>query len=280
MSSIGGSVEASISEASPSAFTQWKTVIATASVLLCYYVILIFTTGHGGLLRHPAVRWAGVGCVMVAIGLGPAWGEYGTAFFLPQSAKVLSLSSREWAKILPRKTIVVIGGHHRAGTTLLWSLMQQHPAIGGFGAQRITGSDYSEGVFLSNGVLPTFGVGRERLAQKPAESIHNDTESLFGAGTYALANRTLVHWTDKSKASLVTQARQTSLMNAWGYQWDKAGSASRPLCAIPLARARCCVSCRVNCLPFESDTPVRVWPTRKCVVGWRRVRPMPSPRGI
>jgi hypothetical protein len=146
--------------AAPTLATQFRTPLAIGCVVLAYYVIIICATQvrmphggpHAGLgrwLRHPGVQWLGIGVGATAVVLGPTFVEYGPNFFLPQHHKMLSISPHQWShQILPRKTVLLVGGHHRAGTTLLWKLLAQHSSIGGFGEQHETGADFSEGVFL------------------------------------------------------------------------------------------------------------------------------------
>ena len=109
-------------------------------------------------------------------------------------------TSTEWREeILPNKVFVLIGGHHRAGTTLLWDMLRHQPEsplhfeltptppspsstgasatptsddpvssqpapsprIVAFGTAHATGADYSEGVFLQD-ILPHFGLGMQQ----------------------------------------------------------------------------------------------------------------------
>jgi hypothetical protein len=172
-----------------------------------------------GMVVPPAV-W--VGCIvgLAVVGCAPAYWTYGVHFFLPLGLKVMHHSSEEWqGTLLPRKTLLFIGGHHRGGTTLLWELLAEHPDIGGFGTTFETGSDYSEGAFLQTG-MPTFGVGSESLTHAgnfPA-----------GLGVYALAPKRHVSWTELTRADKVTAARQQRLLNEWGYFWREAGQWETP----------------------------------------------------
>eukprot|EP01052_Picozoa_sp_SAG31_P022783 SAG31_NODE_1833_length_7137_cov_2.587667_1_plen_360_part_00 len=74
--------------------------------------------------------------------LAPALSWYGFSQFIPPANQRLDVSAGPgWAKVLSNRTVVFIGGPHRAGTTLLWQLLRTHPDILGFGY----GPDYSEG---------------------------------------------------------------------------------------------------------------------------------------
>lgn len=164
-------------------------------------------------------------CIIVGFVLavcGSAYWKYGKNFFLPPGRKMLHHTSSEWQRrLLPQKTLVFVGGHHRGGTTLLWELMSEHPSIGGFGTVFDTGSDYSEGSFLQD-VMPTFGVGQETL--------HNGRPGGMptGLGSYALADEQRVHWTEDTRADKVTAEKQRRILNQWGYFWKGAGNWDRP----------------------------------------------------
>ena len=166
--------------------------------------------------------WALTVVSLIAFPCGAAYWKYGPNFFLPSGSKTLHLSAENWTRdVLPSKTLLFVGGHHRGGTTLLWELLAEHPKVGGFGTPFQTGSDYSEGSFLQD-VMPTFGVGSENLynGQHGREP--------FGLGSYALAAPEQVHWTEETQAGLVTAAAQRRLLNQWGYFWQGAGAWERP----------------------------------------------------
>jgi hypothetical protein len=137
-------------------------------------------------------------------------------FFVPLVDKSLGLSSAQWDTAVLGEgdtTFVIIGGHHRAGTTLIWHLLRQCgdappcDQIISFGTN--TGADFSEGLFLQD-VLPTFGVGTEHLWDgMRGGSIPR------GVGTYALAGEAAVHLTEEneSRAAGVTKEARTRLLN-------------------------------------------------------------------
>lgn len=128
------------------------------------------TTRDGAVFAQPGGKiyvspMAWISCILgvVALVVVPAYWKYGLNFFLPSGSKMLHHTEEDWQRrLLPQKTLLFIGGHHRGGTTLLWELMAEHPLIGDFGTPFDTGSDYSEGSFLQDG-MPTFGVGSENL---------------------------------------------------------------------------------------------------------------------
>ena len=156
--------------------------------------------------------------VFLLLGLAPVYYFYGLHFFYPMSWKMLSYSSQEWNSALHDKTILLLGGHHRAGTTLLWKMLKLHPTIGAFGSTYEMGSGFSEGVFLQD-VTPQFGIGYEGLPSATDNTVNTNK----GLGQYALAPEELVHWTEENHLSAVTHANRDRLLNQWGYYWNGSG---------------------------------------------------------
>ena len=78
----------------------------------------------------------------------PIYQKFGINIFLSPGSKQLAKSGEEWRAMLPNKTIVMVGGPHRGGTTVLWDELRRHPDIANFGATSDTGVDWSEGTFL------------------------------------------------------------------------------------------------------------------------------------
>ena len=128
---------------------------------------------------------------------------------------MLRYSSSEWNSLLEEKSFLLVGGHHRGGTTLMWEMLKFHPQIGSFGLQHQTGGDYSEGVFLQD-VVPTFGIGTEGISVAKNKQSENR-----GLGIYALAPEEEVHWTEENHADMVTFERRDRLLGFWGYHWDR-----------------------------------------------------------
>uniref|UniRef100_A0A7S3JWT4 Uncharacterized protein n=1 Tax=Aureoumbra lagunensis TaxID=44058 RepID=A0A7S3JWT4_9STRA len=170
---------------------------------------------------------------------------FGWLYFVPERFKHLSLSAEEWQKILEKKKVLFIGGHHRAGTTLIWNQLRRHPNVVGFGNK--TGSDFSEGIFLQD-VYPSFGIGRD--FQKNSQSVYDpnitiletvidvflesilirqpvrrrlnnsmETTKFKGLGRYALAPEDHVHWTPELKQREINAHNQARLLNKFGYHW-------------------------------------------------------------
>lgn len=78
----------------------------------------------------------------------PIYQKFGINIFLSPGAKQLALPGEDWRALLPNKTIVMVGGPHRGGTTVLWDELRRHPDIADFGSTSETGVDWSEGTFL------------------------------------------------------------------------------------------------------------------------------------
>lgn len=157
------------------------------------------------------------------IGCGPVLWFYGWNFFLPLEMKMLTKSSDQWNSIIEDKSFLLLGGHHRGGTTLMWEMLKFHPDIGSFGLQHQTGADFSEGVFLQD-VIPLFGIGSEGLG---GSTTGNRRAEDKGLGMYALAPEEHVHWTDENHADIVTLEKRDRLLNFWGYHWSSNGAMER-----------------------------------------------------
>ena len=142
--------------------------------------------------------------------------------FYPKGYLDFQWKAEDWRRHLnndsenssPRK-ILLIGGPHKAGTTILWEAIKYHPDISGFGDRFETGVDFSEGILLQAGlVYPRFGVGFEFRHGK-------DPNVMEGLGKYALANEKKVHWnaTSDPGKSKVTPNNFRMLMNRFGPYW-------------------------------------------------------------
>lgn len=137
--------------------------------------------------------------------------RYGPLFFVSPEKKKLSLSSVEWQHLLKNRSVVFVGGHHRAGTTVVWRCVASHPDAAWFGEERESGLDFSEGVFAQD-VYPRFGIGEEFSFQT---LMGRETG---GIGRYALVLDTKdVLWTEERATSDV----QARILNRWGYLWDR-----------------------------------------------------------
>ena len=78
----------------------------------------------------------------------PIYQKFGINIFLSPGSKQLAKSGEEWRTMLPNKTIAMVGGPHRGGTTVLWDELRRHPDVADFGTTAETGVDWSEGTFL------------------------------------------------------------------------------------------------------------------------------------
>ena len=129
-------------------------------------------------------KWTGLYVLgfLVSVSLGVqllCYRRYGPLFFVSAEAKRLSHTSSEWRELLRTRSVAFVGGHHRAGTTMLWRALAAHPSVASFGEQRECGLDFSEGVFAQD-VYPRFGVGEAEAA---------DPLALFGLATLGRRRR-------------------------------------------------------------------------------------------
>ena len=76
--------------------------------------------------------------------------KYGMDLFMGHGMRDYKWSPHQWREFLDReeKTVLIVGGPHRSGTTIIWKGISQHPDIAGFGDRFETGADYSEGVLM------------------------------------------------------------------------------------------------------------------------------------
>ncbi len=85
------------------------------------------------------------------------YSKYGITILLGRSFADYKLTPFQWRKFIDEndKTILLIGGPHRSGTTIVWEAIKQHPEGVGFGDRFETGVDYSEGVLFQVSALCT-----------------------------------------------------------------------------------------------------------------------------
>lgn len=150
------------------------------------------------------------------------YSKYGLNILLGHGALDYKWSPYEWRRFIDdnEKTVLLIGGPHRSGTTILWEAIKAHPEVVGFGDRFETGVDYSEGVLFQE-VYPRFGVGLEfkKNFGTPKRVTGEDDEKGDGMGRYALAPG--VHWTKETKRDLLEDSSTLSkLLNRFGPYWD------------------------------------------------------------
>ena len=144
--------------------------------------------------------------------------RYGLNIILGHSWRDYTWTPHQWRSFIDgnNKTILIIGGPHRAGTTVIWNAITSHPDIVGFGDTHETGVDYSEGVLFQD-VYPRFGVGLEYQHGK-----RSNATSFGGLGQYALLPEDRVHWTKDNKQELLTNPQTMSrLLNRFAPYWDQ-----------------------------------------------------------
>lgn len=163
------------------------------------------------------------------------YATYGPTIILGHAYRDYKLTPYQWRRMLDgdaddananaKKTILIIGGPHRSGTTIVWKALAAHPEIAGFGDTFETGADFSEGILFQD-VYPKFGVGMEfkynfgnpnSNADEPKNTITDG-----GLGKYALLPEEHVHWTKESKKDLLQDPTiMSKLLNRFGPYWDK-----------------------------------------------------------
>ena len=139
--------------------------------------------------------------------------KYGISTFIDRSVFDLKHSPGEWRDIMSNKTVLLIGGPHRGGTTILWKAIKAHPEISGFGTTRETGVDESEGILLQD-VYSRFGVGMEDIMKKSSQF----RNKMIGVGRFALADESEVHLTETDPK--VTGENMAKLLNRFGQYWN------------------------------------------------------------
>ena len=154
---------------------------------------------------------------------------YGPTMFLGQGWKDFDLEPFQWRKYLDNhdKTILLVGGPHRSGTTIVWKAISAHPEVVGFGDTFETGADYSEGILFQD-VYPAFGVGMEFRKNFAGSGIHKargeddvELKSGGGLGQYALLPESHVHMTKENhKGKLDDPSTLSRLLNRFGPYWD------------------------------------------------------------
>ena len=147
---------------------------------------------------------------------------YGINILLGKAARDFNWTPYMWRKFIDDndKTVLLIGGPHRSGTTILWEAVKAHPEVGGFGNRFETGVDYSEGVLLQD-VYPRFGVGLEfkKNFGRTKKNGDADDSKMEGLGRYALNPD--AHWTKENHKELLENPKTLStLLNRFAPYWN------------------------------------------------------------
>jgi hypothetical protein len=187
--------------------TKSATKISGSKALLFVGAVL----GIAGLILYHYYKLYGP-----SILLGPGWKDY-------------NVEAYHWRKYLDShdKTILLIGGPHRSGTTVVWKSIRAHPEAVGFGDRFETGADYSEGILFQD-VYPSFGVGLEFNKNMMGNGIHkakgDDSVQMGsggGLGQYALLPENFVHLTKENHRGMLDKSTSFSkLMNRFTPYWD------------------------------------------------------------
>jgi hypothetical protein len=144
------------------------------------------------------------------------YNRYGSNFFIPYELTRLTHSGEEWQAMLRTRTVALIGGPHRGGTSVLWESLAAHPLVSAFGDSFATGADHSEGMFVQT-VYPRFGIGSE-FNRGHAGGKAQQSWRPVGLGRYALGTEAAVHWTETH--ARVTPRHQALLLNEFGRFWN------------------------------------------------------------
>ncbi len=175
-----------------------------------------------------------VGCILGLAGLilYHFYNLYGPTMFLGKGYRDYNIEPYQWRKYLDDhdKTILLVGGPHRSGTTIMWKAVTTHPEVAGFGDPFASGADYSEGILMQD-VYPAFGVGMEFRRNLPGAKMQNkmsgdkhdevDVQQNGGLGQYALLPEEYVHFTKKNhKGKLDDPTTLSKLLNRFAPCWD------------------------------------------------------------
>lgn len=153
---------------------------------------------------------------------------YGPALFLGSGWKDFKIEPFQWRSYLDSsdKTILLIGGPHRSGTTIIWKAISSHPEVVSFGGSFETGASYSEGILFQD-VYPAFGVGMEfrNLGQPGLKKVVGGDDVTMttdgGIGQYALLPDKKVHLTKENHMGKLDDSTTLSkLMNRFAPHWD------------------------------------------------------------
>ena len=160
------------------------------------------------------LKFISVCIVIISYVLGMTYSYYGFDFFKPHSFQTLSYNRDDISDIVQKYSLLLIGGPHRAGTTLLWKLLALHNDTISFSDK--TGVDYSEGAFLQS-VYSTMGITdfEVKKLSNMFNKDHNNNNDVSGLGKYAFFPEN--HLTESS--SLITIENRMKLINEWGYHW-------------------------------------------------------------
>lgn len=156
---------------------------------------------------------------IVGLSLHNIYSRYGMNIFLGHNWKDFNWTPYKWRKFIDdnQKTIAIIGGPHRGGTTILWESIKAHPEITGFGNTFQTGVDFSEGVLIQD-VYPTFGIGTEFKNDYITNG--NDETTFQGLGKYALNPN--ARWTKENKKEKVEDPTNMSkVLNRFAPHWNE-----------------------------------------------------------
>lgn len=162
--------------------------------------------------KFPIIPFASFLVVVGAI-LYSYYHKYGISMFVDRSYFDLRHTAAEWRDIMSNKTVLLLGGPHRAGTTILWKAISAHPDISGFGTTQETGVDESEGILLQD-VYSRYGIGMEDIMKRTTHY----QKKMLGVGRYALGDESDVHLTETDPR--VMGDNMAKILNRFGQHWN------------------------------------------------------------
>jgi len=152
--------------------------------------------------------------------------RYGLFLFVDRASFDSSYSASEWHGILSNKTLLLIGGPHRSGTTVLWKALDAHPDISGLGTappvedesdDAVQKRKCGEGILIQD-VYSRRGIGMEHM-MKSNKAFQN---RMMGLGKYALGKEEQVHLLESD--ARVTPQNMAKLLNRYNHYWNTSKS--------------------------------------------------------
>ena len=166
----------------------------------------------------PLFAMLGILCSILAY----QYQRHGASIFFSQSHFDLHNTAEEWQSLLDGKILLLLGGQHRGGTTLLWKILDAHPEISGLATtspsvESVDGihekRKCGEGILIQN-VYSRHGIGVEYLMKNNLAF----QKKMVGMGRYALGEESSVHLTEKDRR--VTPKNMAKLLNRYSYYWN------------------------------------------------------------
>ena len=163
------------------------------------------------------VFWVVLGLI-VGGALYPSYQKYGMILYLGFSWYDYDKTALEWRQYLDEdvKSVLLIGGPHRAGMTILWDTLNQcHNDIIGFGSTLEIGS---EGIAIQD-VYPSFGFTLEVFSNQSSSDDDDDDDAMVQYYDTMILDSTIRNW-NASHPLLQNEQTLAKLMNRFAPYWD------------------------------------------------------------